>query len=207
MRKLLVSVTLLYVAAVAAALGYLTGWFREELVLGGSAIVTILAASLPAVVLIAVAAWWKDSEWLTWLLVAVMLGAGGYVLKLHHDAYGEWLPTRLDAEIETSGTAVLHAHGLTLHYRLELHKPGTVAHREYLIVARDGKEQRFRLPLFGDARSGYISPKTPGDWIVLHPTADADIYTVETGGFLFVRKSFHVNLRTGKVAALSGKSE
>lgn len=205
MRKFIAVATLLYVAAAAAALGYLSDWFREELVLGESAIVTTLAASLPAVVLIAVAAWWKDSEWLTWLLVAVMLGALGYALKLHRDAYGEWLPRLVTAEVETSGTAVLHAHGLTLRYRLELHNPGTVAHREYLIVARDGKEQRFRLPLFGDARSGYISPKVPADWIVLHPTADAEVYTAQTGDFLLVRKSFRINLQTGKITRPSAK--
>jgi hypothetical protein len=57
--------------------------------------------------------------------------------------------------------------------------------------------------LFGDARSGYVSAKNPNDWIVLRPTPDADVYTAETGGFLFVRKSFTVDLLTGKVTAAS----
>jgi hypothetical protein len=94
-----------------------------------------------------------------------------------------------------------------LSYRLELHNPGTVAHREFLIVTRGGQERRIRLPVFDDARSGYVSAKAPSDWIVLHPTSDADVVQAETGRFLFARKSFRVNLRTGEVSALAVKSE
>ena len=100
----------------------------------------------------------------------------------------------------------VNAHGQALSYRLELHNPGTVTHREYLVITRGGKDQRIRLPLFDEGRSGYVSPKTPSDWIVLHPTEDADIYHAETGRFLFVRKSFRVNLRTGEVTTLASKS-
>jgi hypothetical protein len=203
MRKFIVILTLLYTVAAVAALGFISNWFREGLTLGESAIVTTLVVSVPAALLIAIMAWWKYNEWLTLLLVAVILGAGGYALKLHHDAYGEWLPTRVSADTETSGTAVLNAHGRTIRYRLELHNPGTVSHREYLIVTRDRSERRIRLPLFGDARSGYVSAKSPADWIVLRPTSDANIYTAETGQFLFVRKSFRVDLRTGEVLAVS----
>jgi hypothetical protein len=203
MRKFIVTITLLYTAAAVAALGFISNWFREGLAFGESAIVTTLVISVPAALLIAILAWWKYNEWLTLLLVAVILGAGGYALKLHHDAYGEWLPTNVSAETETSGTAMLNAHGQGIRYRLELHNPGTVNHREYLIVAREGGEQRIRLPLFGDTRSGYVSAKTPGDWIVLHPTPDANVYTAETGQFLFVRKSFTVDLQTGNVTAVS----
>jgi hypothetical protein len=207
MRKFIVTITLLYTVAAVAALGFISNWFREGLTLGESAIVTTLVASVPAALLIAIMAWWKYNEWLTLLLVAVILGAGGYALKLHHDAYGEWLPSLTSAEVETSGTAVLNAHGRTIRYRLELHNPGTVNHREYLVIALDGQERRIRLPLFGDARSGYVSPKNPADWIVLRPTPDANVYTAETGRFLFVRKSFRVNLRTGESSTLATKSE
>ena len=127
--------------------------------------------------------------------------------KTHHDAYGEWLPTLASAEVETSGAARLNANSGDLLYRLELHNPGTVTHREYLVVTRGGQERRIRLPVFDDARSGYVSAKVPSDWIVLHPTEDTDVYRAETGQFLFVRKSFRVNLRTGEVKALAVKSE
>ena len=147
MRKFIVIITLLYTVAAVAALGFISNWFREGLALGESAIVTTLAISVPAALLVAILAWWKYNEWLTLLLVAVMLGAGGYALKLHHDAYGEWLPTQLSADTETSGTTVLNAHGRTIRYRLELHNPGTVSHREYLIVTRDSREQRITVTL------------------------------------------------------------
>jgi hypothetical protein len=207
MRKFIVTLTLLYTAAAVAALGFILNWFREGLTFGESAIVTTLAVSVPAALLIAIVAYWKDNEWLVVVLAAIILGSTGYVLKLHHDAYGEWLPSLASAEVETSGTAKLNANGQDLFYRLELYNPGTVAHREYLVVTRDGQERRIRLPVFGDARSGYVSAKSPNDWIVLRPTPDANVYTAETGGFLFVRKSFRVNLRTGESSALATKSE
>ena len=206
MRKFIAFITLLYTAAAVAALGFLSNWFREGLALGESAIVTTLVVSLPAALLIAIIAYRKYSEWLTLLLVAVILGSTGYVLKMHHDAYGEWLPS-VAADVETSGSAGLDINGQHLSYRLELHNPGTVAHREYLIVTRGGQERRIRLPIFDDARSGYVSAKAPSDWIVLHPTADADVYRVETGRFLFVRKSFRINLLTGEAATLSKKMD
>lgn len=207
MRKFIVIVTLLYTAAAVAALGFMSNWFREGLALGESVIVTTLAISLPVALLLAIIAYWKYNEWLTLLLVAVIVGSTGYVLKTHHDAYGEWFPTQVAADVETSGTARLNTHSGDLFYRLELHNPGTVAHREYLVVTRGGQERRIRLPLFDDARSSYVSAKVPGDWVVLHPTEDADVYRAETGRFLFVRKSFRVNVQTGEVTAVAMKSE
>ena len=205
MRKLVVVITLLYTAAAVAALGLISNWFRAGLALGESAIVTTLVVSLPVVLLVAIIAYWRYSERFTLLLVAVIVGSAGYVLKTHHDAYGEWLPS-VAADVETSGTARLNTSSGELLYRLELHNPGTVAHREYLIVTRGGREQRIRLPLFGDTRSGYVSAKVPGDWIVLHPTTYADVFQVETGRFLFVKKSFQVNLKTGEATVLAAKS-
>src|SRR3989344_1847093 len=207
MRKFVVVITLLSTAVAVAALGFLSNWFREGLALGESVIVTTLVLSLPAALLVAVIAYWKDNEWLAVVLVAIMLGSGWYVMKTHHDAYGEWLPSPSSADVETSGIATLNTNGQNISYRLELHNPGTVAHREYLVVTRGGQERRIRLPLFDDARSGYVSAKTPSDWIVLHPTANADVVQAETGRFLFVRKSFRVNLRTGEVTAVAVKSE
>jgi hypothetical protein len=201
MRKFIVVITLLYSIAAVATLGFISNWFREGLTLGESAIATTLAISLPAVLLVAAIAWWRDNEWMVVVLVAIMLTAGGYALKTHHDAYGEWLPSLATVEAESSGTANLVVNGRTLFYRLELHNPGTVAHREYLVVTRDGREQRVRLPVFGEARSGYVSAKRPDDWIVLRPTDDADVFVAETGRFLFVRKSFRIDLQKGKVLA------
>ncbi|MGA9031039.1 MAG: hypothetical protein WB402_00790 [Sulfuricaulis sp.] len=202
MRKFVVIITLLYTAVAVAALGFILNWFREGLTLGESLIVTTLLLSIPAVLFVAVIAWWKDNEWLAVVLVAIIFGSIWYVAKTHHAAYGEWLPSFASAEVETSGNAVLNTNGQNISYRLELHNPGTVAHREYLVVTRSGQERRIRLPVFDDTRSGYVSAKTPNDWIVLHPTENVDLFRAETGRFLFVRKSFRVNLRTGEVTSL-----
>jgi hypothetical protein len=207
MRKFIVIITLLYTTAAGAALGYLSNWFQEPLALAGSVIVTTLVYSLPAALVFAVIAYWKYNEWLALALAAIVVGSTGYVLKTHHDAYGEWLPSLASAEPETSGIALLDAHGQTLRYRLELQNPGGVAHREYLVVTRDGQDLRLRLPLFGDKRSGYVSAKNPNDWIVLRPTADADVYHAEIGRFLFVWKTFRVNLRTHEATVLATKPD
>ncbi len=211
MKKFIVIITVLYTVAAVAALGFISNWFRDQLSLGESVIVTTLVLSLPTVLILAVTAYWNEhNQWFTLLLVVVILGSSGYVIKTHHDAYGVWLPSPAPKNIETSGTVTLSINGINSHnlsYRLELHNPGTVAHREFLVAMRDGQERRIRLPVFDDARSGYVSAKTPNDWIVLYPTEDADIYRVETGQFLFIRKSFRVNLRTGGVTVLSMKSK
>ena len=208
MRKFIVIITVLYTVAAFAALGFISNWFRDQLTLGESVIVTTLVLSLPAVLILAVIAYWNEhNQWFTLILVVVILGSSGYVIKTHHDAYGEWLPSPASADAETSGTATLNINGQNLSYRLELHNPGTVAHREFLIVTRVDQERRIRLPVFDDARSGYVSAKAPSDWIVLQPTTVADVVQAETGRFLFVRKSFRVNLRTGEVTALSMKSQ
>ena len=208
MKKLIVIITVLYTVAAFAALGFISNWFRDQLTLGESVIVTTLVLSLPTVLILAVIAYWNENnQWFTLLLVVVILGSSGYVIKTHHDAYGEWLPSTTSADAETSGTATLNANGQNLSYRLELHNPGTVAHREYLVVTRGGQERRIRLPVFDDTHSGYVSAKTPSDWIVLHPTADADVVQAETGRFLFVRKSFRVNLRTGEATTLATTSQ
>ena len=180
----------------------------QKAMLGESVIVTTLVLSLPTVLILAVVAYWNDhNQWFTLLLVLAILGSSGYAIKTHHDTYGEWLPSPASADVETSGAATLNTNSQNISYRLELHNPGTVAHREYLIVTRGGQERRIRLPVFDDARSGYVSAKTPSDWIVLHPTEDTNVYRAETGRFLFVRKSFRVNLRTGEVTALAVKSK
>ena len=208
MKKLIVIITLLYTVAAVAALGFISNWFRDQLTLGESVIVTTLVLSLPAVLILAVTAYWNEhNQWFTLILVVVILGSSGYVIKTHHDAYGEWLPSLASAEAETSGTATINVNGQNISYQLELHNPGTVAHREYLVVTRSGRERRIRLPIFDDARSGYVSAKAPNDWIALHPTEDTNVYRAETGRFLFVRKSFRVNLRTGEVTALAVKSQ
>ena len=204
MKKLIVIITVLYTVAAVAALGFISNWFRDQLSLGESVIVTTLVLSLPTVLILAVIAYWNEhNQWLTLLLVVVILGSSGYVIKTHHDAYGEWLPSTANAE--TSGTATLNTNGQNLSYRLELHNPGSVAHREYLVVTRSGQERRIHLPVFDDTRSGYVSAKAPSDWIVLQSTTVADVVQAETGRFLFVRKSFRVNLQTGEVTTLAVK--
>jgi hypothetical protein len=78
MRKFVVIITLLYTAVAVAVLGFLSNWFREGLTLGGSVIVTTLLLSLPAILLVAVIAYWKDNEWLAVVLVAIILGSCWY---------------------------------------------------------------------------------------------------------------------------------
>jgi hypothetical protein len=199
MRKLIVIVTLLYTAAAVAALGWLSDGFREVSFLTGSPIAVALAAGVPSALIVAVIAYRQYNEWLVLVLLAIVIGSSGYVANVHHERFGTWLPAIASAEVASSGTATLTAHGQTLRYRLDLHDPGTVAHREFLVVTRGGKESRLRLPIFDDARSGYVSARSPDDWIVLEPTADADVYRVRTGEFLIVRKEFRVNLGTGEV--------
>ncbi|MEX2164410.1 MAG: hypothetical protein WD823_09230 [Sulfuricaulis sp.] len=205
MRKFIVLVTLCYTTATLVVLGFVSNWLRDSLLFEGSVIVPTLVFSIPIVLVVAVMAYRRENEWLTVALLAIVLGSGWYVAKTHHAAYGEWLPSLATAEVETSGTTVLNAHGQTIRYRLELHNPGTITHREYLVVTRGGTEQRIRIPIFDDARSGYVSAKAPNDWIILHPTPDTNVYRADIGRFLFVRKSFQVNLRTRAVKTIATK--
>ena len=51
MKKLIVIITVLYTVAAFAALGFILNWFRDQLTLGESVIVTTLVLSLPAVLI------------------------------------------------------------------------------------------------------------------------------------------------------------
>ncbi|MEK6551802.1 MAG: hypothetical protein AABZ50_09250 [Pseudomonadota bacterium] len=203
MRKLIVTVTLLYLTLALAGLWLLSGGFRDVAFLTGSAIGITLVAGIPAALIVAIVAYRQYNEWLVLVLLAIVIGSLGFVAKKHHDAFGSWLPSLPAGEVVSSGDATLSAHGGTVRYRLELHDAGGVSHREYLVVSRGGKERKIRLPLFDEARSGYIGPKTPADWIVLKATDHADVYRVETGRFLLTKKSFRVNLKSGEVTTLT----
>ncbi len=202
MRKLIVTVTLLYVALALAGLWLLSNGFRDVAFLTGSVIATTLVAGIAAALVVAVVAYRQYNEWLVLVLLVIVVGSLGFVAKKHHDAFGSWLPSLPAGEAVSSGDATLNVHGGAVRYRLELHDAGGVSHREYLVVSRGGKERKIRLPLFDEAKSGYIAPKTPADWIVLKATDHADVYRVETGRFLLTQKSFRVNLKTGEAIAV-----
>ncbi len=203
MRKLIVAVTLLYVAVALAGLWLISNGFQDVAFLTGSTIAITMAAGIPAALIVAIVAYRQYNEWLVLVLLAIVIGSLGFVAKKHHDAFGSWLPSLPAGEAVSSGDATLNAHVGTVRYRLELHDAGGVSHREYLVVSRGGKERKIRLPLFDEARSGYIAPKTPADWIVLKATDHADVYRVETGRFLLTQKSFRVNLKSGEVTTLT----
>src|SRR3989344_8648391 len=105
MKKLIVIITVLYTVAAVAALGFISNWFRDPLSLGESVIVTTLVLGLPAVLILAIIAYWNEhNQWFTLILVVVILGSSGYVIKKHHDAYGEWLPSSASADAASRGT-------------------------------------------------------------------------------------------------------
>jgi hypothetical protein len=202
MRKFIALVTALYLAAVAGALAFLSHGFSEDISFEGSVVIAPLAISGLVVVVVAVFAFWQRSRSLTTVLVVIAIGSIIYIGNVHYDSFGSWFPSLTpEAAIESSGVATLNAHGQTVRYRLELHNVGEANHREFLFVARGGREQRIRLPLLDDTRSGFISAKTPNDWIVLLPTGDADVYDANSGRMMLVKKSFRVNVRTGQVIA------
>lgn len=199
MRKLILLVTLLHLALAATGIAYISNWFRDDLLLHRSVFLVPIVISSVSVLIVAAFGFWQRSHFLTFALVAISAGSAAYIGNLHHDTYGSWLPTFAPAQVESSGVALLKAHGETLRYHLELHNAGEATHREFLVVTRHGQDRRILLPLFDDTRSGFVSPKTPQDWIVMNATGDAEVFDVHTGRLLMVRKSFRVNLRTGQV--------
>lgn len=205
MHKAVLILSMLYLAAVAAVLGYLSDWFSYPRALGDSFLVLPLAVGAVAVLVVMLFAVGRKDFVLDVLPLFIVAGSLAYVANEHHSVYGSWLPDLFENRIETSGEASLSAHGQTIRYRLDLHYPGTAAHREYLVVTRNGAEQRLRLPLFKDARSGYVSPKQPRDWIVLRATTDPEIFEADIGRLLLVPKSFRFNLQSGAVKVEASK--
>jgi len=199
MRKIILLVTLLHLALAATGIAYISNWFRDDLLMHRSVFLVPIVISSVSVLIVAVFAFWQRSHFLTLGLVVIAAGSAAYIGNLHHDTYGSWFPTFAPAQVESSGVAILKTHGETLRYSLELHNTGEATHREILVVTRHGQDRRIVLPIFSDNQSGFVSPKTPQDWILLNSTGDADVFDVRTGRLLMVRKSFRVNLRTGEV--------
>jgi hypothetical protein len=205
MRKFVLILSVLYLVAVVAAFGYLSDWLNYPRALQESFVVIPLAVGAAAVLVVLVLAIGRPDILWDMLLLAAVLGSVGYVANENHNLYGSWWPDVVPMRTESSGEGTLRAHGEDISYRLELHHPGSLAHREYLVLRRAGREQRLRLPLFRDTRSGYVSAKQPSDWIVLRAGKEAEVFELETGRLLLVSMRLQVNLASGEVSALEPK--
>ena len=205
MHKAILTLSVLYLAAIMAAFGYVSDWFSYPRALESFFVFPLAVAAVALLVIMLFAVGRKDFLWNV-LALFIVVGSFAYVANEHHGLYGSWLPELMESRVETSGDAVLTAHGQTIRYRLEMHHPSSVVHREYLVVTRASTEQRVRLPLFQDTRSGYVSPKQPADWIVMRATTDSEIFEADTGRLLPAAKSFRINLQSGSVKAQEPKA-
>jgi len=88
-------------------------------------------------------------------------------------------------------------------YWIELENPFAHSHSEYVVIRRDAKEHRLKVPMFNGAVAGYVSGRSAADWGQLETTPAPDVYLFKIGSFLPARgSSFRINLATGVVETI-----
>jgi hypothetical protein len=195
MRRALISTFVILLAVTGAFAGALSNWFRYRLSLEATVtIVPLVAACIVLLVIIAVA---RRQATARAVGSAVAIAVAGMILAVvaHHQAFETWLPALSREHVESSGTAVLRAHGEDVSYRLELHNPFAASHSEVLVITRGNEVHRIPVRVFEGAVGGYVSPATPNDWIILEPTSNLDVYEFKTTSYLGAPRVFRLDLR------------
>jgi hypothetical protein len=178
-------------------LGLSTNWFRYNMSLEQAVAAVPAVLGILLVVPLGIFVWIRRSEGVAIAVIVIVASASILSLIVLLAAPREAVPSFARDHIERSGTAELQAHGRTIKYELELHNPFATSHHEYVVITVDAIEHRIPLQLFSGRVGGYASPRTPKDWVVLHPSQSPAVYFVEIGYFLGPTNGFFsVDLRT-----------
>jgi len=130
---------------------------------------------------------------------------GLLVVAVQLHAFGK-MPSLYVNDFEKSPTGRIVTRQGAFDYWIELNNPFAISHSEYIVIRRNAKEHRFKVPIFSDAVGGYVSAGSVGDWGRLETTADSDVYILKIGPHLpSSGNSFRINVRTGVVAMIPAK--
>ncbi len=133
----------------------------------------------------------------------ILTGVSGlFVISAHLYAFGE-MPSLYVNDFEKSPTGRIVTSQGEVNYRIELENPFAYSHREYIVIRRDAKEHRFKVPIFNGPVGGFVPATSAEDWGQLEIISDPDVYILTIGPNLPARgSSFRINLRTGEVETL-----
>lgn len=130
-------------------------------------------------------------------IVAGVTGLLVVAVQLH--AFGK-MPSLYVTDLEKSPAGRIVTRQGALDYWIELRNPFAISHSEYIVIRRDAKEHRFKIPIFNEAVGGYMSAGSVADWGQLETTADSDVYILKIGPHLPSSGStFRINVQTGMV--------
>jgi hypothetical protein len=187
-------------------LALLSNWFRYGFSLEAMfvAIPLLLGALISSV--FALLAYRSNSlrQVVMGIIAAGMTGLFVVAVQLH--AFGK-MPSLYIADFEKSPTGRVVTRQGAFDYWIELKNPFAISHSEYIVIRRDAKERRFKVPIFSEkAVGGYVSAGSVADWGQLETTADPDVYILKIGPhFPSSGNSFRINVHTGLVEIAPAK--
>jgi len=186
-------------------LALLSNWFRYGFSLEAMfvAIPLLLGALISSV--FALLAYRSNSIRLIVLGFIAVGVTGLLVVAVQLHAFGK-MPSLYVADLEKSPAGRIVTRQGALDYWIELKNPLAISHSEYIVIRRDAKEHRFKVPIFSEAVGGYVSAGSVTDWGQLETTADSDVYILKIGSHLpGSGNSFKINVRTGVVEITPAK--
>jgi hypothetical protein len=134
----------------------MSNWFRYGFSLGKIfvAIPLLLGALISSV--FALFAYRSKSICLV-VLGFIAAGVTGFlVVALQLHAFGK-MPSLYVTDLEKSPAGRIVTRQGALDYWIELKNPFAISHSEYIVIRRDTKEHRFKVPIFSEAIGGYVS--------------------------------------------------
>ena len=183
-------------------LGLLTNWFRYGLSLEAIFVVIPLLLGVIVSSVFAVLAYRRNS---LRHLVAAFVGAtltSLLVVAVQLHSFGE-MPSLYANDVQKSPIGRIVTPQGDVEYWIELENPFDHTHREYVVIRRDAKQYRLKVPIFNGPAGGYLSATSASDWGQLEATSHPDVYLFKIGSFLPAQgSSFKINLATGVVETI-----
>jgi hypothetical protein len=186
-------------------LALLSNWFRYGFSLEAMFVAIPLLLGVLISSVFALLAYRSNSIRLVVLgfIAAGVTGLLVVAMQLH--AFGK-MPSLYVTDLEKSPTGRIVTRQGALDYWIELKNPFVISHSEYVVIRRDAKEHRFKVPIFNEAVGGYVSAGSVTDWGQLETTADSDVYIMKIGPHLpSCGHTFRINVRTGMVEITPAK--
>lgn len=199
--KLSLALTVVLWVSGLVYLGLLTNWLRYPFSLEAAFVAAPLMIGLVVSSIFAIMAYRRCSPWLLIGALVATIVTGCLVVTAQLQAFGS-MPSFYASDIDRSPVGRVTTPQGHVDYWIELENPFARAHSEYVVIRREAREYRLKVPMFDKPLGGYGSANTAEDWGKLSATSDPNIFVLTLGPSLLREGRFKINLATGQVETI-----